>query len=164
MKQPWRIWEHSKQDSVKNCRYNPMKRKLNKTVHILRGLHCTSVSVCSGIDTNSLAHWRSYCDFKNVILNLDLLIGIFKSSYDNILRWMPQDLTDDESALIQVMAWCRQATSHYLSQCWPRSLSPYGVTRPQWANIFLYSLTPRSSWWTLSLNHKPAPNIQQPFT
>ena len=30
------------------------------------------------------------------------------------------------------MAWCRQATSHYLSQCWPRSLSPYGVTRPQW--------------------------------
>ena len=30
------------------------------------------------------------------------------------------------------MAWCRQATSHYLSQCWPRSLSPFGVTRPQW--------------------------------
>ena len=25
-----------------------------------------------------------------------------------------------------------QATSHYLSQCWPRSMSPYGVTRPQW--------------------------------
>ena len=36
--------------------------------------------------------------------------------------------------LVQVMAWCRQATSHYLSQCWPRSLSPYGVTRPQWVN------------------------------
>ena len=30
------------------------------------------------------------------------------------------------------MAWCRQATSHYLSQCWPRSLPPYGVTKPQW--------------------------------
>ena len=30
------------------------------------------------------------------------------------------------------MAWCHQAPSHYLSQCWPRSLSPYGVTRPQW--------------------------------
>ena len=29
------------------------------------------------------------------------------------------------------MAGCRQAPSHYLSQCWPRSLSPYGVTRPQ---------------------------------
>ena len=29
------------------------------------------------------------------------------------------------------MAWCRQATSHYLSQCWLRSMSPYGVTWPQ---------------------------------
>ena len=24
------------------------------------------------------------------------------------------------------------APSHYLNQCWPRSLPPYGVTRPQW--------------------------------
>ena len=30
------------------------------------------------------------------------------------------------------MAWCRQATSHYLGQYWPRSPMPYGVTRPQW--------------------------------
>ena len=49
----------------------------------------------------------------------------------NALRWMPLDLTDDKSTLVQVMAWCRQATSHYLSQCWPRSMSPNGVTRPQ---------------------------------
>ena len=28
-----------------------------------------------------------------------------------------------------------QATSHYLSQCYPRSLSPYGGTRPEWVNI-----------------------------
>ena len=39
------------------------------------------------------------------------------------------------STLVQVMAWCRQATSHYLSQCWPRSLSPYGVTGPQWVKV-----------------------------
>ena len=43
---------------------------------------------------------------------------------------MPIDLTDDKSTLVQVMAWCRQATSHYLSQCWPSSMTPYGVTRP----------------------------------
>ena len=41
-----------------------------------------------------------------------------------------------KSTLVQVMAWCHQATSHNLSQCWPRSMSPYGVTRPQWVNIF----------------------------
>ena len=47
---------------------------------------------------------------------------------------MPLDLTDDKSTLVQVMAWCRQATCHYLSQCWPRSMSSNGVTRPQWVN------------------------------
>ena len=83
---------------------------------------------------NSLASGRSKCDFKNVIFNLALLIGIFKSSYDNVLRWMPRDLTDDKSTLVQVMAWCCHATSHYLNQCWPRSPTPYGVTRPQWVN------------------------------
>ena len=32
------------------------------------------------------------------------------------------------------MAWCHQATSNYLSQCWLRSLLPYGIIRPQWVN------------------------------
>ena len=35
------------------------------------------------------------------------------------------------------MAWCRQATSHYMSQCWSRSMAPYGVTRPQWVKLAL---------------------------
>ena len=88
---------------------------------------------------NSLAAGRSWCDFKNVIFNLAVLIGIFKSSHDNVLRWMLHYLTDDKSTLVQVMAWCRQATSHYLSQCWPRSMAPYGITRPHWVNVDLLS-------------------------
>ena len=52
---------------------------------------------------------------------------------------MPQDLTDDKSTLVQVMALCRQATSHYLNQCWPRSSTPYGVTRPQWVKLWYWS-------------------------
>ena len=40
---------------------------------------------------------------------------------------MPQNLTDEKLTLVQVIAWCRQATSHYLNQCWPRSPTPYGV-------------------------------------
>ena len=47
---------------------------------------------------------------------------------------MSLDFTDDRSTLVQVMAWCRQAASHYLNQCWPRSKPPYGITRPQWVN------------------------------
>ena len=35
------------------------------------------------------------------------------------------------------MAWCHQATSHYLSQGRPRSMSPNGVTRPQWVNMLI---------------------------
>ena len=83
---------------------------------------------------NSLAPGRPRCHFKTAIFNLVLLIGISTSSKDNALRWMPRDLTDDKSTLDQVMAWRRQATSHYLSQFWPSSMSPYGVTRPQWVN------------------------------
>ena len=45
---------------------------------------------------------------------------------------MPQNLTNQKSTLVQVMAWCHQATSHYLSQMWPISMSPYGVTSRQW--------------------------------
>ena len=48
---------------------------------------------------------------------------------------------NDFLALVQVIAWCRQATSHYLSQCWPRSPSPYDVTRPQWVNHFWSNFT-----------------------
>ena len=79
-------------------------------------------------------HWplgELGCLFKTAIFNLVLSIGIFTSSNDNPLRWMPWDLTDDKSTLVQVMAWCRLATSHYLNQCWPSSMSPYGVTKPQ---------------------------------
>ena len=57
---------------------------------------------------------------------------------------MPQDLTDDKSTLVQIMAWCHQATSHYLSQCRPRSPMPYGVTRPQSVKAFYKRLTPCS--------------------
>ena len=89
---------------------------------------------------NSLAPGRPECDSENVIFNLVLLIGIFRSSHDNALRRMPWDLTDDKSRLVQVMAWCCQATSHYLGQCWLSSLSSYGVTRPQWVNPQLHLL------------------------
>ena len=44
--------------------------------------------------------------------------------------WTPEY----KSTLVQAMAWCRQATSRCLSQCWHTSISPRGITRPQWLN------------------------------
>ena len=56
------------------------------------------------------------------------------------LMWMSMDLTDDKSTLVQVMAWCREATSLYLSPCWPRSMIPCDVTRPQWVKMVDWSI------------------------
>ena len=82
---------------------------------------------------NSLAPGKFEWNFMYVIFKRILEIGGWGISYEIALIWMSLDLTDYQSALVQVMAWCRQATSH-LSRCWPRSLSPYDVTRPHWVN------------------------------
>ena len=95
---------------------------------------------------NSLAHGRFQFNFRQVVFNLSLVNGGWGISYEIALRSMPLDLTDDKSTLVQVMAWCRWATSHYLSQCWPRSLSPYGVTRPQWVNSLVYVVNCFTHW------------------
>ena len=38
--------------------------------------------------------------------------------------------------MVQVMAWCHQAPSHYLNQSWPNLFMKYPVTRPQWVKTF----------------------------
>ena len=44
----------------------------------------------------------------NNIFNLHQIVnGGWSISYEIALRRMPQDLTDDKSTLVQVMAWCR---------------------------------------------------------
>ena len=46
---------------------------------------------------------------------------------------------EDMSTLIQVMDRCRQATSHYLSQSWPRFVLLYGVaTKTHWVIVNSY--------------------------
>ena len=42
---------------------------------------------------------------------------------------MAQNTFDYEPTLVQVMAWCHQAPSHYLKQCWPRSMCLCSITR-----------------------------------
>ena len=94
-------------------------------------LHLQSAMLSS---VNSLAPRRFQFNIRKIIFKLTLVNGGWGISYEIALRWMPQGLTHDKSTLVQVMAWCHQATSHYLSQCWPRSMSPNGVTRPHWVN------------------------------
>ena len=60
--------------------------------------------------------------FRYLIFQIISVIDGWGISCELALRWMSLNLTDDKSTLVQVMAWCQQATSHYLSQCWPRSI------------------------------------------
>ena len=66
-----------------------------------------------------LSHWS----LRDVAIILDQWFShtyqreISRTFPEIILRWMPQDLPDDQSTLVQVTALCRQATGHYLCQC-----------------------------------------------
>ena len=80
-----------------------------------------------------LTHWPlGWCcsDFNFVIFKHILVIDMFYISCETALRLMPQDLADYKSTLVQVMAWCHQAPSHYLNQCWSSSMTPYGTPGP----------------------------------
>ena len=92
---------------------------------------------------NSLPPGKCEWNFRYVTFKWISVIDGWGISCEIALLWMSLNFTDDQSTLVQVMAWCRQATSHYLSQCWPRSMSPYGVTRPQCVN----SVSPGDAIW-----------------
>ena len=89
----------------------------------------------------SLAPGRFKVNLGWAIFKLILVVNGWGISCETALKWMSLDLTDDKSILVQVMIWCRQAASHYLSQCWPISLSPYGITRLQWVKCHLHKVS-----------------------
>ena len=65
---------------------------------------------------NSLAPGRCSWNLKSVIFKVILRIDISSISCEIALMSMPQDLIDDKSTLVQVLAWC-WAADYYLSQC-----------------------------------------------
>ena len=87
---------------------------------------------------NSLTTGTCGCNFKNIIFRLVSQNGSSGIHHKIVLWWMPQNLTNEKATLVQVMAWCSQETSHYLIQHWPRSMSPYCLIRPQWADVPTY--------------------------
>ena len=90
------------------------------------------------VDYWSIGSWKNW--MKSAISN-------FKSNFSDwcwgfsckiALRSMSLDATCGKPQLVQVLAWCRQAAKHHPNQCWPSSMSLYGVTRPQWVNILRF--------------------------
>ena len=105
---------------------NPMPTELWKEYALF--IH---LSVCPS-HLNSLVPGTFKCNFIYVIFNLISVIDGGGISCKIVLRNMSTNFTDDKSTLVGVMACCHQATSHYLSQCWPKYMPPYGVTRARW--------------------------------
>ena len=64
-------------------------------------------------------------NFRKVGFNVISVVDDWGISCEVAFRWMSPDITYDKSTMDQVMAWCRQETSHFLSQCWPRSKQAY---------------------------------------
>ena len=94
------------------------------------GCHRTSLMITRVQCINSLAPGRCGCNLKWVIFKLISRIDIVIISSEIAHRWMPWGLADDLPILVQIMACCCQATSHYLNQYWPSSMTLYGITGP----------------------------------
>ena len=107
-----------------NWWYNYMKSMHNKTVCIIDGT-CSS---CFNISASGRC--KSY--FQCVASDHVLWVKFMRNFCEIYLRWMPKITWDDKPTLAQFMAWCREATKLYLTECWSKSLSPYGAMGPQW--------------------------------
>ena len=127
---PWRFDHHRSCTTV--CLYIIAFTQHVTRIYILWCEGLCNIQHPSERHLNSLTPGKFEWNFKYVIFKCILGIDGWGLSCEISLIWMSLDFTDDQSTLAHIMAWCRQAASHYVSQSWPRSLSPYGVTRPQW--------------------------------
>ena len=72
---------------------------------------------------NPLAPEKLEWNFKYVIFKQILVIDGWGIFCEIVVIWMSLDFTNGKSTLVQVMACCRQTTSHYLSRFWPISVA-----------------------------------------
>ena len=98
----------------------------------LRSAWLSHISIYQHI--TSLTLGRCDSDLKNMIFKLCkcmLQIMFISTSCEIALR------QHEKSTLVQVMAWCHQATSHYLGQCGTRFCNGV-ITSPHWVSVIAY--------------------------
>ena len=83
------------------------------------------------------SYGRCGSDFQNIIFKLIIQNSGSNTHYEIAFWWLLENITDEKSILVYVTAWFQQATSHYLNQYWTRSISPNGVTKPQWIKLYV---------------------------
>ena len=129
--------------NVANTHQNPKHKaqyqncSLNETkLQYFYGIYANSAALCcawlwldivrlqSHLSWYSLAPRRLELNLKYVIFKPILMTGGFR---ETVFRRLSLYLTEDTSILVQAMVRCRQATNHYLRQCWSSSMLPYDV-------------------------------------
>ena len=90
---------------------------------------------------NSLDPGKFEWNFRYVIFERIWVIDIWGIYCRIALIWIPLGFTGDQSTLVQ-------------NQRWPRSPTPYGITRPQWVKDVLQSI--QSSDWSQHAANLPS--------
>ena len=117
------LWPHHRGVNVQYIQVSELK------THLLHEKSFTwKLMTSSAMSINSLTPGTCGSNV-NCIIFEPIIQNISLSSCNEIaFGWVTPNLINEKSTLVQVMAWYRQATSYYLSQYCPRSMSPYGVT------------------------------------
>ena len=113
----WFTWLYSVFDRVIGNSRRCNKTSRNVTFHIF--FHKLPGPKTTFTTFNSLSLVRCCSDFKSAISKHILQIKFIRTSCEMALRQMPQNMFHDKSALVQAMASCHQATSHYLRNAVP---------------------------------------------
>ena len=66
--------------------------------------------------------------------NKSALVQIMAWYRQAALRWSPQDLIDDWLTMVQGFACCLMVPIHSLNQCWSNVKMVYSIPRRQWVN------------------------------
>ena len=82
------------------------------------GVHCYWLAL---EQLNSLSHAGCCFNLKCVIFKGMTVITFMSFSSATAFKWMAKDPTNEKSKFAWVMAWCYEATSQYLNQCWKNS-------------------------------------------
>ena len=123
----------------------------------LKGLNsCPHTSALVHWFFNTLTHRECSRQFNCVVIFTHISLTDIFSSTSLIVTvtaegfyWWP--VKDIISWLVQVMAWCHQATCHYLCAWGASSVTPYCISRPQWVNDLIMA------WCPFSVEPSPKP-------
>ena len=116
-------WQHNERNGASKFLSRLFRRRSKKTSKLrVTGLCEGNLPATSGFPSQRVSNMEK-CPFDNVIMLKLIMRNSSLGNHSKIaLKCMPQSFFNEKSTLLQVLTWCHQATSHYLSQRWLQSI------------------------------------------